>query len=186
MGARRCLQAAGQPRLNRAAGFGSLPWPSPQKSRHAVRPSLQNFSDCRSALSANVVALTDEPAFVVTLDRATAEGQLPDRDGKRLVSGRLYVFLSQREVRRPMRGPSWFQPEPFFAVDVTTWPRAGCVALTGRPTAIPSRSTSCPPESIAPRRFWTTIFITVEPWPRHSYSGERDHGHPRHRKPSAR
>ena len=71
-------------------------------------------------LSASVGAAraADELAFDVTLDRATAEGQLPERDGKRLVSGRLYVFLSQRELREPMRGPSWFQPEPFFAVDV--------------------------------------------------------------------
>ncbi|HEY4313295.1 MAG TPA: alpha/beta hydrolase-fold protein [Pirellulales bacterium] len=56
--------------------------------------------------------------FAVTLDRATAERQLPEQDGRRTVSGRLYVFLSQREVREPMRGPSWFQAEPFFGVDV--------------------------------------------------------------------
>jgi len=56
--------------------------------------------------------------IVVTLDRATAERELPEHDGRRAVSGRLYVFLSQREVGEPMRGPNWFQPEPFFGVDV--------------------------------------------------------------------
>ncbi|HVU88517.1 MAG TPA: alpha/beta hydrolase [Pirellulales bacterium] len=57
-------------------------------------------------------------AFDVTLDRAAAEASLPETNGHRAVSGRLYVFLSQRETGEPVRGPSWFQPEPFFGVDV--------------------------------------------------------------------
>lgn len=60
----------------------------------------------------------DNLAFDVTLDRAVAETQLPEQNGRRAVSGRLFVFLSQRDRGEPMRGPSWFQPEPFFAVDV--------------------------------------------------------------------
>ena len=34
------------------------------------------------------------------------------------ITGRLYVFLSQREGREPRFGPSWFRPEPFFGLDV--------------------------------------------------------------------
>jgi len=55
--------------------------------------------------------------FSVTLDRAVAEQALPAQEGRRAVSGRLYVFLSQRDGE-PMQGPNWFRPEPFFAVDV--------------------------------------------------------------------
>ena len=57
-------------------------------------------------------------AFIVTLDRQAAERALPEASGNRAVSGRLYVFLSQRGSRDPMNGPNWFQPEPFFGVDV--------------------------------------------------------------------
>ncbi len=34
------------------------------------------------------------------------------------VNGRLFVFFSQRS-QQPMNGPSWFSPEPFFAMDVS-------------------------------------------------------------------
>lgn len=35
-------------------------------------------------------------------------------------SGRVYVFLSEHE-EEPRRGPHWFRPEPFLAVDVEDW-----------------------------------------------------------------
>ena len=101
----------------------------------------------------------DEPAFVVTLDRATAEGQFPDRDGKRLVSGRLYVFLSQREVREPMRGPSWFQPEPFFAVDVRNVAPGGVCRVDRTADGYPESLDKLPAGKYRARRFWTTISI---------------------------
>ena len=34
------------------------------------------------------------------------------------ITGRLYVFLSQREGNEPRFGPDWFSPEPFYGVDV--------------------------------------------------------------------
>ncbi len=39
-------------------------------------------------------------------------------------AGRLYVFVSQREEREPRLGPDWFNPEPFFGLDVAA-PRPG-------------------------------------------------------------
>lgn len=47
-------------------------------------------------------------SFNVTLDKNVAE---------KAVNGRLMVFVSRRN-RRPMNGPNWFQPEPFFGLDV--------------------------------------------------------------------
>ncbi|MBX3414750.1 MAG: hypothetical protein KF708_18830 [Pirellulales bacterium] len=54
-------------------------------------------------------ATASERAFVVTLDPAVASQP---------ISGRLFVFLSQRERSEPRLGPNWFSPEPFFGVDV--------------------------------------------------------------------
>ncbi len=34
------------------------------------------------------------------------------------ITGRLYVFLSQRRRGKPMNGPNWFRPEPFLGIDV--------------------------------------------------------------------
>jgi pimeloyl-ACP methyl ester carboxylesterase len=36
-------------------------------------------------------------------------------------SGRVYVFLGKNEPKALPSGPSWFKPEPFFAVDVKDW-----------------------------------------------------------------
>ncbi len=36
-------------------------------------------------------------------------------------TGRVYVLLSKSEFKNPPSGPSWFHPEPFFAVDVKGW-----------------------------------------------------------------
>jgi hypothetical protein len=44
------------------------------------------------------------------------------------VSGRVYVFLSERN-RQPMNGPNWFNPEPFFGVDVTDFSADKPVAI---------------------------------------------------------
>lgn len=61
------------------------------------------------------VTVAAEPAQVkVTLDRAVAE-----RGGGAPVSGRLYLFLSQRENPEPRFGPNWFAPEPFFGINVS-------------------------------------------------------------------
>jgi len=49
------------------------------------------------------------PTFKVTLSKETTTEP---------VTGRLYVFLSERQRGEPMRGPNWFRPEPFFGLDV--------------------------------------------------------------------
>ncbi len=49
--------------------------------------------------------------FVVTYDAAIDPS----------FTGRVYVMLSTSETREPRTGPSWFRPEPFFALDVADW-----------------------------------------------------------------
>jgi S-formylglutathione hydrolase FrmB len=36
-------------------------------------------------------------------------------------TGRVYVLLSRTTMTLPPAGPSWFRPEPFFALDVSGW-----------------------------------------------------------------
>ena len=60
-------------------------------------------------------AIAAEPVQVaVTLVEQAAEKVSPERP----ITGRLYVFMSQREVGEPRFGPDWFSPEPFFGLDV--------------------------------------------------------------------
>lgn len=55
------------------------------------------------------ISLAADVAFEVTLEAASVE---------RPITGRLFVFLSQRERGEPRMGPNWFSPEPFFGLDV--------------------------------------------------------------------
>lgn len=45
--------------------------------------------------------------------------KLADLVTKEPVTGRLYLFFSQRERSVPMNGPNWFGPEPFYAKEVS-------------------------------------------------------------------
>lgn len=38
---------------------------------------------------------------------------------KEPITGRLYLFFSQRDRGAPMNGPNWFSPEPFYAKEVS-------------------------------------------------------------------
>ncbi|MCH8343121.1 MAG: alpha/beta hydrolase [Planctomycetes bacterium] len=49
--------------------------------------------------------------FVVTYDESIS----------RSFTGRVYVITTESQRREPRRGPSWFRPAPFFAVDVIDW-----------------------------------------------------------------
>src|SRR3569832_1335062 len=69
------------------------------------------------SLLAPLAQAEDAIQFAITLDRAIAEQTLPPQDGRRAVSGRLYVFFSQRGGQ-PISGPNWFKPEPFAGADV--------------------------------------------------------------------
>ncbi|MBI1914912.1 MAG: hypothetical protein HYS12_09280 [Planctomycetes bacterium] len=66
--------------------------------------------------------------FRVTFDRTVSP--LP-------FTGRLYVMLSARKDSEPRFGPSWFRPEPFFAVDVKDW-------KPGTPAIVSSAAIGCP------------------------------------------
>jgi S-formylglutathione hydrolase FrmB len=61
----------------------------------------------------NIWAADDRPLeFQVTFDKAVSPAPF---------TGRVYVMLSKQRLNQPPSGPNWFQPEPFFAVDVKDW-----------------------------------------------------------------
>lgn len=45
--------------------------------------------------------------------------QLAESAAKTPITGRLYLFFSQRNGGAPMNGPNWFSPEPFYGKEVT-------------------------------------------------------------------
>lgn len=62
--------------------------------------------------SAGAASAQDSPlAFAVTYDAAVTDSY----------TGRVYVMLSSNTTSQPRFGPSWFNTEPFFAVDVVDW-----------------------------------------------------------------
>jgi pimeloyl-ACP methyl ester carboxylesterase len=44
-------------------------------------------------------------------------------------SGRVYVMLGPERDRNPKNGPNWFNPQPFFAIDVENWQAGSSVTL---------------------------------------------------------
>lgn len=44
-------------------------------------------------------------------------------------SGRVYVMLGSERDRNPKNGPNWFNPQPFFAIDVENWKSDGSVFI---------------------------------------------------------
>ncbi|HEY2839786.1 MAG TPA: alpha/beta hydrolase-fold protein [Pirellulales bacterium] len=91
------------------------------------------------------VARADEGGlqFAVSLDRAVAEQTLPAQDGRRAVTGRLYVFLSQRGGQ-PISGPNWFKPEPFAGVDVRDVQPGDARRVNGAASAFPDSLAKLP------------------------------------------
>jgi len=101
-------------------------------------------------LSAAQAASAREPFhFVVTLDEPTAQRELSKVPAVRTkadtssnanpgVTGRLYVFLSQRESGEPRLGPNWFKPEPFFGVDVRKVPPGGVCKVDEQSDGFPT------------------------------------------------
>ena len=63
-------------------------------------------------LTISLTAISTSAQSAITVD-VTLDDQVTDKP----VSGRVLLFFSQKRDQ-PMFGPSWFGPEPFFAVDV--------------------------------------------------------------------
>lgn len=58
-------------------------------------------------------------------------------------TGRVYLFTTQRRGE-PRFGPNWFQPEPFFSVDVTDWKAGEPIVLHDPQYSFPMRLPDLP------------------------------------------
>jgi hypothetical protein len=79
--------------------------------------------------------------FQVNRDNAVPAGTL---------SARVYVFLGRGEsILEPRFGPSWFSPQPFFAVDVDNWAPDQTVRIDARADGFPTSLDTLKPGSYA-------------------------------------
>ena len=76
------------------------------------------------------IASAEPVAFRVWLDAAAAEQP---------ITGRLYVFLSQRTRGEPRFGSDWFRPEPFFGLDVATFQPGTSCQIDDRADGFPDK-----------------------------------------------
>ncbi len=79
------------------------------------------------------------------------------------VSGRLYVFVSQRGNEEPRFGPDWFHPEPFFRVDVTDLKPGGKCVLDDNAAGFPDRLSRLPPGEYRTQAVLANSIYSAEP-----------------------
>ncbi len=95
----------------------------------AVRPAVLPIGSCTAA----------EPlTFRVTLDPSLTDDP---------INGRLYVFLSTRSRGELRFGPNWFNPEPFFGLDVKDFRPGDKRVINDTADACPARLSDLPPRS---------------------------------------
>src|SRR4051794_9252779 len=66
-------------------------------------------------------AQTAQPSAPPALKPARFEVVFDPKVSAQPFTGRVYVTLHRRLVGKPPNGPSWFNPDPFFARDVRDW-----------------------------------------------------------------
>jgi len=115
-----------------------------QKARSATWLAASLLAFVLALASRGAQAADTGITFRVTLDRQVAEQTLAAKPEPRAVSGRLYVFLSQRAEGQPMSGPNWFQPEPFAGIDVRDVRPGETRALDGSALAFPDSLSKLP------------------------------------------
>ena len=89
-----------------------------------------------AVLPIGVCAAGEPLAFRVTLDPSVADEP---------VGGRLYVFLSTRTRGEPRFGPDWFNPEPFFGLDVQNVRLGASIIIDDSADGLPGRLSELPP-----------------------------------------
>ena len=72
------------------------------------------------ARAAFMTRIEDDKTYRVSGDISSAglADLVTTISAKTSVDGRLFIFLSQRRDREPRLAPDWFNPEPFFGLDV--------------------------------------------------------------------
>jgi len=93
---------------------------------------------CSLALLAFLLLTSTATALEFLVERPAANDQPP-------ITGRLFVFLSQRPQGEPRFGPNWFQPEPFFGLDVREFAPGQSRTLNDQADGFPAPLSQLPP-----------------------------------------
>jgi hypothetical protein len=97
---------------------------------------ISNFSLLSLLLLVSGARACAEPlSFEVRLDERVTQAP---------VTGRLLVFLSQKENQEPRLGPEWFQPEPFFGLDVQDFAPGESRTIDDKADAFPEKLSKLP------------------------------------------
>jgi hypothetical protein len=87
-------------------------------------------------LTAVLLSLFTWPIQSLAGDSLTFEVRLSESVTNKPISGRLFVFISSRG--EPRLGPNWFNPEPFFALDVTGMKPGQTIRLDDKADGFPA------------------------------------------------
>jgi enterochelin esterase-like enzyme len=101
--------------------------------------------------------------IVVTFDAAAVQDAI---DGNPL-AGRLYAFLSQRSQGEPRFGPNWFQPEPFFALDVAGAQPGSTMRIDNSSDGFPNSL-----DDVAPGKYRLQVLLDHDIYHQHHSRGE--------------
>jgi len=82
-----------------------------------------------------VACVLSSTPILVAQSPVTVQVKLDASVAKQPTSGRLYLFFSQRSSR-PMNGPSWFGPEPFFSLEVSDWKPGDIITVDDEATGL--------------------------------------------------
>lgn len=107
------------------------------------------YSHRASGIAAGIsILLIGQAPFITAAEPLRFRVRLDAAMTDRAITGRLYVFLSQRGGGEPRFGPSWFRPEPFFGLDVEN-------VRPGTPREIDDRADGFPDKlsKLAPGRY---------------------------------
>jgi hypothetical protein len=101
-----------------------------------------------------LVAAVAQPAagraleFRLTYDRSINPGPF---------TGRVFVMLTKEQLQEPPLGPNWFNPLPFFALDVKDWKPGQVVTMSGNALGFPVS-----PSQVAPGTYWAMAVMDLD------------------------
>ena len=109
----------------------------------------------RPAVSPIAASAPAEPlTFRVTLDQSVAHEP---------ISGRLYLFLSTQTRGEPRFGPNWFNPEPFFALDVQNLRPGASRTIDDAAHGLPGKLSELPPAQYRVQALFHHSFYSPHP-----------------------
>ena len=120
-GGRPAKRPGNQAKPRKRVHDGSSRTESKTASRSPWRPLWVHHA-LVEPIEAAAVAVVDDPKARPAGDGIVFEVTVCANTLPAPAKGRLYVFLIPGESRsEPRLGPNWFQPQPFYAVDVDGW-----------------------------------------------------------------